>query len=99
MTVAKPIRTVGVIGLGAVGCSWSTLFLANGLKVLVSDPSPHAKDRLEAFISKEWPAMKKLGLSDGASPSNFEFVDDVANYLHGVDFVQEVTHPDIPSII
>jgi 3-hydroxyacyl-CoA dehydrogenase len=88
---ASAIRTVGVVGTGVIGSSWTTLFLSKGLKVIVSDPAPGAKEHLDEYIKKAWPEMKRIGLDPGASPSNYEFVDDVANHLDEVDFVQEVS--------
>jgi 3-hydroxyacyl-CoA dehydrogenase len=31
-----------VIGTGVIGASWTALFLARGLKVIVTDPAPGA---------------------------------------------------------
>jgi len=98
--MAASIRTVGVVGTGVIGASWTTLFLAKGLKVIVSDPAPGAQQRLEDFVSKAWPVMKRVGLSAGASPSNFRFVGNVVDHLDEVDFVQEVRDsPEMCKII
>ncbi len=84
------IRTVGVVGTGVIGSSWITLFLAKGLKVVVSDPAPGSLGMLKSYIAREWASMQKLGLAAGANQSNFEFVEDVSDYLAEVDFIQEV---------
>lgn len=86
-----PITTVGVIGTGIIGASWTTLFLARGLKVLVSDPAPGAQGRLRDYINAAWPSQKTIGLAYGADPSKFEWVDDVSDHLDEVQFVQEVS--------
>ena len=39
------IRRVAIVGAGTIGASWAALFLAHGLEVVVSDPSPHAEAR------------------------------------------------------
>ena len=88
--MARIIKTVGVIGTGVIGSSWTTLFLARGLKVIVSDPAPGAAERLRTFINSEWTNMQRIGLNEGADPHNFRFVDDVEQHLPEVDFVQEV---------
>jgi 3-hydroxyacyl-CoA dehydrogenase len=88
--MASSIKTVGVLGTGVIGSSWTTLFLAKGLKVIVSDPAPGAQQHLEDFIQKQWPLMQRVGLALGASASNFKFVEDVSDHLDEVDFVQEV---------
>src|SRR5690606_37750833 len=38
------IRTVAVVGCGTVGASWAALFLAHGLDVRATDPSPAADE-------------------------------------------------------
>jgi len=87
--MAHAIRTVGVIGTGVIGASWTALFLAKGLQVIVSDPAPGALKHLKSYIQKEWPSLERIGVSPGASPDNFEFVDNVIDHLEKVDFVQE----------
>ncbi|RFU32137.1 hypothetical protein B7463_g4214, partial [Scytalidium lignicola] len=83
------IKTVAVIGTGVIGASWTALFLARGLHVIVSDPAPEAKSKLEAYLRKELPVLEKIGLSDGASLSNYTFVENIDDHLPIVDFVQE----------
>ncbi len=87
----ESIKTVAVIGTGVIGASWTALFLARGLHVIVSDPAPDAKSKLEAYLDTEWPTLEKIGLSEGASLSNYKFVDKINDYLPNVDFVQEVS--------
>lgn len=87
------IRTIGVIGTGVIGSSWTALFLAHGLKVIVSDPAPGAKDRLAIYLHREWPNIEKRGLAPGASIKNYKFVETIDDYLDKVDFIQEVRKP------
>ncbi|KAF2754551.1 hypothetical protein EJ05DRAFT_520679 [Pseudovirgaria hyperparasitica] len=87
--MADHIRTVGVVGTGVIGSSWIALFLARGLHVVVSDPAPGAREKLDQSIQATWPTMRKIGLSDNASPTNYRFVDDVVDHLDEVQFVQE----------
>lgn len=68
--MATSIKTVGVVGTGVIGASWTALFLANGLRVLVSDPAPGAKGRLAAYLDRVWPALERLHLHSDASISN-----------------------------
>lgn len=85
------IRTVGVVGSGVIGASWVVLFLARGLRVLVSDPEPGAADALKKFIDAAWPTLEQIGLASGASSSNYEFVGaSLGERFKEVDFVQEV---------
>lgn len=89
MTDTKPIRRIAIIGTGVIGASWSSLFLAKGLQVVATDPAPNAEAALRKFVDTAWPALKRLGLSPGASQSNLTFMADLPQALAGVDLVQE----------
>jgi len=47
----EDLRTVGVIGAGAIGASWTALMLEHGLDVVVADPDPAAAERLRAAVA------------------------------------------------
>jgi 3-hydroxyacyl-CoA dehydrogenase len=89
MTDTKPIRRIAIIGTGVIGASWSSLFLAKGLQVVATDPAPNTEAALRKFVDTAWPALKRLGLSPGASQSNLTFTADLPQALAGVDLVQE----------
>src|SRR5215813_8671161 len=89
MTDTKPIRRIAIIGTGVIGASWTSLFLAKGLQVVATDIAPNAEASLRKFVETVWPALKRLGLSAGASQSNLTFTTDLAQALAGVDLVQE----------
>src|SRR5258705_7675948 len=89
MTDTKPIRRIAIIGTGVIGASWSSLFLAKGLQVVATDIPANAEAALRKFVETAWPALKRLGLSPGASQSNLTFTADVAQALAGADLVQE----------
>jgi 3-hydroxyacyl-CoA dehydrogenase len=89
MTELKPIRRVAIIGVGVIGASWTALFLAKGLQVVATDIGPDAEARLRKFVASAWPALKRLGLSPGASQLNLTFSADLARAVAGADFVQE----------
>ena len=76
MTDTKPIRRIAIIGTGVIGASWSALFLAKGLQVVATDVAPNAEAALRKFVETAWPALKRLGLSPGASQSNLKFTAD-----------------------
>ena len=73
MTQNKPIRRIAIIGTGVIGASWTALFLAKGLQVAATDIAPNAEAALRKFVETAWPALKRLGLSPGASQSNLKF--------------------------
>src|ERR1700745_4314193 len=89
MTNTKPIRRIAIIGTGVIGASWTALFLAKGLQVVATDIAPNAEAALRKFVEAAWPALKRLGLSPGASQSNLKFTADLAQALAGADLVQE----------
>jgi 3-hydroxyacyl-CoA dehydrogenase len=89
MTNTKPIRRIAIIGTGVIGASWTSLFLAKGLQVVATDIAPNAEASLRKFVETAWPALKRLGLSAGASQSNLKFTADLAEAVAGVDLVQE----------
>jgi 3-hydroxyacyl-CoA dehydrogenase len=85
----KPIRRIAVIGTGVIGASWTALFLAKGLQVVATDIAPNAEGALRKFVEAAWPALKRLGLSPGASQSNLKFTAALPEAVAGVDLVQE----------
>jgi 3-hydroxyacyl-CoA dehydrogenase len=89
MTDTKPIRRIAIIGTGVIGASWSSLFLAKGLQVVATDIAPNAEAALRKFVETAWPALKRLGLSPGASQANLTFTSDITKALAGADLVQE----------
>src|SRR5690349_10170101 len=89
MTSTKPVRRIAVIGTGVIGASCTALFLAKGLQVVATDPAPNAGGSLRMFVEKAWPALKRLGLSAGASQSNLKFTADLAQAVANVDLLQE----------
>src|SRR4030088_312564 len=89
MNGTKPIRRIAIIGTGVIGASWTSLFLAKGLQVVATDIAPNAEASLRKFVETAWPALKRLGLSPGASQSNLKFTAALAQAVVGVDLVQE----------
>ena len=89
MTDTKPIRRIAIIGTGVIGASWTALFLAKGLQVVATDIAPNAEAALRKFVETAWPALKRLGLSPGASQSNLKFTPALEQAVTGVDLVQE----------
>jgi 3-hydroxyacyl-CoA dehydrogenase len=89
MSNNKPIQKIAIIGTGVIGASWAALFLAKGLDVVATDIAPNAEASLRKFVENAWPALKRLGLSSGASLSNLKFIPALEQAVVGVDFVQE----------
>jgi 3-hydroxyacyl-CoA dehydrogenase len=89
MTTGKPIRRIAIIGTGAIGASWTALFLAKGLEVIATDIAPDAEASLKRFVQAAWPALERLGLAPGASQSNLAFTADLPAAVRAADLVQE----------
>src|SRR6476660_4170598 len=85
----KPIRRIAIIGTGVIGASWTALFLAKGLEVVATDIAPTAEAALRKFVETAWPALKRLGLSPGASQSNLKFTASLAQAVADAELVQE----------
>ena len=89
MTDTKSIRRIAIIGTGVIGASWTALYLAKGLQVVATDVAPNVEAALREFVETAWPALKRLGLSPGASQSNLKFTAALAQAVGGTDLVQE----------
>lgn len=90
MIAAQDIKTIGVVGTGLIGASWTTYFLSQGFTVRATDPAPNAKEKLYAFITKAWQTLADNNLiKDNASLDNLSFDEDMHSALANVDFVQE----------
>jgi ketoreductase RED1 len=53
-------RNVCVIGAGVIGASWTALFLAHGLNVVVNDPQPDIETMVKAALSKIAPSLQPI---------------------------------------
>ncbi|KAL4748557.1 hypothetical protein BDW72DRAFT_205526 [Aspergillus terricola var. indicus] len=86
---SNSIRTIGVIGTGVIGCSWTALFLSRGLKVIVTDPAPEAETKLRDYLTKTCPIVPGCTLAVETCLSNLTFVTNIDPYLESVDLLQE----------
>src|ERR1700680_309929 len=89
MSNDRPIRRIAIIGTGAIGASWTALFLAKGLEVIATDIAPDAEAALKRFVPAERRALERLGLAPGASQSKLTFPADMPAAVRAADFVQE----------
>ncbi|SET44130.1 3-hydroxyacyl-CoA dehydrogenase [Variovorax sp. OV084] len=83
------VKRVAVVGTGVIGASWVAYFLAHGLDVNATDPSPGAEDRLRAAVAQHWPTLERFGLVPGASVDRLRFHDSLEDAVSVADFVQE----------
>src|SRR4051812_39874992 len=83
-------KRVAVIGAGTIGASWAAIFLARGLNVAATDPSPNGEAFARRFVDNVWPTLEKLGLVvAGADRKRMSFYKTTAEALKGAEFVQE----------
>jgi ketoreductase RED1 len=89
-TMARPFagQHAVVIGGGVIGASWAALFLANGLKVTISDPDPDIEGKVRAIIAGAEPALRAIGFS-AVSVEHLLFEKDNAVAVATADLVQE----------
>jgi 3-hydroxyacyl-CoA dehydrogenase len=82
------IRTIGIVGTGVIGASWTAYFLAKGFDVRATDPASNAEANLRKAVAAHWPVLTELGLVKGASLERLVFDADLEKAI-GCDFVQE----------
>ncbi|WP_260602671.1 3-hydroxyacyl-CoA dehydrogenase NAD-binding domain-containing protein [Variovorax sp. MHTC-1] len=83
------ITRVAVVGTGVIGASWAAYFLAHGLDVHATDPSPDAEARLREAVAQHWPTLQRFGLAEGASVERLRFHATLEATVRDADFVQE----------
>jgi carnitine 3-dehydrogenase len=85
----KQIRNVAIVGTGLIGASWAAQYLASGLDVIATDPSPTAEASLRRGVDEAWKLLSAIGLASGASRDRLTFTTDMKQALATADFVQE----------
>jgi carnitine 3-dehydrogenase len=85
----QSIKRIAVIGTGVIGASWAAYFLARGFDVTATDPAEGAEARLRELVDSFWPALKRIGLAEGASRDRLRFDSDLARTVAEADFIQE----------
>lgn len=92
------IRTVAVIGAGAIGAAWIAFFLGRSLNVIAYDPAPAAERSIRQAVEHAWPLMK---IATPSLPdldwSRLRFADSVREAVANADFVQECV-PEIRAL-
>ncbi|MFF4528458.1 3-hydroxyacyl-CoA dehydrogenase family protein [Streptomyces sp. NPDC001407] len=82
-------RRATVIGGGVIGISWTGLFLAHGMDVVVNDPRPDAEELVLAGLDEITPALAQLGLPTVDLTARLHFEADLATAVTDADIVQE----------
>jgi ketoreductase RED1 len=82
-------RNVCVVGAGVIGASWTALFLAHGLNVVVVDPQAGIEAAVLAALHRIAPTLRELGLPHEGLERNLRFEPDLERAVAGADVVQE----------
>ena len=82
-------KKVVVIGGGVIGASWTALFLANGMRVVVNDPQAGIDKTVRDYVVQATPALTALGHDMTSVLDNLSFEADLAKAVADADFVQE----------
>src|ERR1700682_2832665 len=80
---------VTVIGAGVIGASWTALFLAHGLAVVVNDPRPDVETIVRDYICNNLSTLKALGLPTDDLEKKLSFEADLERSVTGAELVQE----------
>lgn len=80
---------VAVIGAGVIGASWTAVFLAHGLSVVVNDPRDDVEAVVKDYIGKASPTLEALDLPTQNLAAKLRFEADLARAVSGADLVQE----------
>jgi ketoreductase RED1 len=87
--ILRRYPNVCVIGAGVIGASWTALFLARGLNVIVNDPQPDIATTLKGALLKIAPTLRELGRPHESLDRNLRFEPNLERAVAGVDLVQE----------
>jgi carnitine 3-dehydrogenase len=96
MTQPTQVKRAAILGAGTIGASWAAWFLSRGIAVDVWDPRPEAQDYVRRYVADAWPAMSRLGMTDGARPDAWQFHATPENAVADADFVQENAPERLP---
>src|SRR6201986_1083 len=82
-------KTIAVIGAGAIGLSWTALFLANGLNVIINDPRTDIQEVALQGLDLIQPALNSLGYDVSGLTRRLSFESDLGKAIENADFIQE----------
>ncbi|MDP9640681.1 carnitine 3-dehydrogenase [Actinopolyspora lacussalsi] len=94
-TKPDEVTTVACIGAGVIGGGWVAHFLARGYRVVAWDPAEDAEERLGRLVDAAWPALRELGLADGAFRANLTVATTLEQAVTEAEFVQESAPEDL----
>src|SRR5436309_12558657 len=87
--VLERYSKVAVIGAGVIGASWTAVFLAHGLSVVINDPREDVEAFVADYIRKASPTLRALGLPTESLDKKLCFEADLERAVADIDVVQE----------
>ena len=87
--ILQRYSNVAVIGAGVIGASWTALFLAHGLNVVVNDPRNEIEKIVHDYIEASLPVLETLGLPTTDLTKNLRFEQNLRRAVADADLVQE----------
>ena len=87
--VLERYSNVAVVGAGVIGASWTAVFLAHGLTVVVNDPRDDVEAVVEDYIRKASPTLTALNLPTQNLTRKLHFEPNLDRAVEGMDVVQE----------
>ena len=88
-SILSKYENVTVIGAGAIGLSWTALFLANGLRVTINDPRTDVEEASLTGLKEIIPTLKTLGYDVTTITNNLFFDSDLSKAVKDADLIQE----------
>lgn len=91
----EDIKTVGVVGVGVIGASWTALFLYKGFKVKVYDPYPIDQELFKKRIYANLSDLRALDQQEHSGYNlqdlllNLELHNNLKDAVADTDFIQE----------
>lgn len=90
------IQQTAVLGAGVIGASWTSLFLAAGMRVNVYDPMEGAEQQVRDYITNAWPTLEALGMTERGTPDAVSFHADPVSAVKNAQFIQESVPERLP---
>ena len=82
-------RAVGLLGGGVIGGGWAARFLLNGLDVVLYDPDPDARRKVDEMLENARRAYGRLTYAPLPPEGALTFAATVEEAADAVDFIQE----------
>ena len=83
------INQTAVLGAGVIGASWTSLFLAAGMRVNIYDPMENTEEQVRDYIANAWPILEALGMTERGNPDAVTFYKSPVKAVKNAQFIQE----------